>query len=62
MGEGALPPGIACDDLAAVHVVGTEVAEVLASDRAAGARRVEPGEHGDIVETPFEVRMVEPST
>ena len=29
VGEGALPPGIACDDLAAVHFVGTEVAEVL---------------------------------
>lgn len=62
VGEGALPPGIACDDLASVHVVGTEVAEVLASDRAAGARRVEPGEHGDVVETPFEVRRLEPAT
>ena len=62
VGEGALPPGIACDDLAAVHVVDTEVAEVLASDRKAGARRVAPGAHGDVVETPFEARVLEPAT
>ncbi len=61
VGEGALPPGIACDDLAAVHLEGTEVAEVLASDRAAGARRVEPGEHGDVAETPLDVRRLEPA-
>jgi peptidase E len=62
VGEGVLPPGIACDDLAAVHLVGTEVAEVVISDADAGARRVEPGEQGDIVETPYEVRLLaEPS-
>jgi peptidase E len=59
VGEGVLPPGIACDDLAAVHVVGKDVAEVLVSDRDAGARRIEPGEHGDVVETPFETRLLE---
>jgi peptidase E len=59
VGEGALPPGIACDDLAAVHVVDTEVADVLASDAGAGARRVEPGAHGDVVETALEVRLLE---
>lgn len=59
VGEGALPAGIACDDLAAVHVVDTEVADVLASDAGAGARRVEPGAHGDVVETPLEVRLLE---
>ena len=53
-----LPPGIACDDLAAVHILGTEVAEVVVSDRDAGARRVAPGAHGD-VETPFETRILE---
>jgi hypothetical protein len=42
--------------------VGTEVAEVVISDADAGARRVEPGEQGDIVETPYEVRLLaEPS-
>ncbi len=55
VGEGALPPGIACDDLAAVHLIGDEVAEVLASDPAAGARRVAPGPQGGVVDTPFEV-------
>jgi peptidase E len=59
IGEAVLPPGIACDDLAAVHIVGTDVAEVLASDRRAGVRRVEPGERGDVVETPFAVRVLE---
>lgn len=59
VGEGVLPPGIACDDLAAVHLVGTEVAEVVVSDRDSGARRVAPGEHGDVVETPFETRLLE---
>jgi peptidase E len=59
VGEGVLPPGIACDDLAAVHVVGTEVAEVVSSDPGAGARRIEPVEHGDVVETPFDVHVLE---
>ena len=54
-----LPPGIACDDLAAVHILGTEVAEVVVSDRDAGARRVAPGAHGDVIETPFETRILE---
>jgi dipeptidase E len=56
--EGLLPPGIACDDLAAVHFVGTEVAQVLVSSASAGARRVAPGEHGDVVETPFDARRL----
>jgi len=59
VGEGALPPGIACDDLAAVHFAGTDVAEVLVSDAGAGAWRVEPGALGDVVETPFELRGLE---
>ena len=59
VGEGALPPGIACDDLAAVHLVGTDVEQVLASDRGAGARRVVPGDHGDVVETELEVHVLD---
>jgi dipeptidase E len=62
VGEGALPPGIACDDLAAVHFVGTEIAEVVASDPNAGARRIEPGEHGDVVEAPLDVRQLDAAT
>ena len=62
VGEGLLPPGIACDDLAAVHLVGPEVAEVLVSDPGAGARRVEPGERGDVVETPLVTRLLEAAT
>jgi dipeptidase E len=58
VGEGVLPPGIACDDLASVHLVGAEVAEVLVSDPGAGARRVEPGPQGDIVEEPLEARLL----
>ncbi len=58
VGEGLLPAGIACDDLAAVHLVGTEVAEVLVSSASAGARRVEPGERGDVVETPLDARLL----
>ncbi len=58
VGEGVLPQGIACDDLAAVHLVDGEVAEVLASHPDAGARRVAPGERGDVVEEPFEVRLL----
>jgi dipeptidase E len=59
IGDGALPAGIACDDLAAVHLVGTDVAEVLASAPAAGARRVSAGEHGEVVEESFAVRVLE---
>jgi dipeptidase E len=59
VGEGVLPAGIACDDLASVHLVGTEVAEVLASSPTAGARHVATGERGDVVEEAFEVRLLE---
>ena len=31
---------------------------MLVSDPAAGVRRVEPGEHGDVVETPLETRLL----
>ena len=58
VGKGVLPPGIACDDLAAVHMVGTEVAEVLVSDPGAGARRVEPGSQGNVVEVALEARLL----
>jgi hypothetical protein len=47
------PPGYAADDCAALHFVGTELREVVASSPAARAYRVEPG-----VETPLEPRLL----
>jgi len=44
--EGALPPGIAIDDGAAVLFNGTELAEVVASREGATAYRVSPGRDG----------------
>jgi dipeptidase E len=52
------PPGIACDDLAAVHYVGTELAEVVASDASAGAFRVDRGVDGSVEEEALPVRRL----
>jgi hypothetical protein len=41
-----------------VHLTGTEVTEVLVSDPNAGARRIEPGAQGDVVEVPLEARLL----
>lgn len=43
VGEGALPPGIGCDDMAAVHLVDALVAEAVASRPGAAAYRVTGG-------------------
>lgn len=48
------PSGIAADDAAALHYVGTELSEVVATRDGAGAYRVEPGG-----ETPIEARLLE---
>jgi len=55
---GGFPPGIACDDLAAVHHVGTELAEVVASDASAGAYRVVRGVDGIVHEEALPVRTL----
>jgi peptidase E len=55
--SGALPEGVGCDDFAAVHVVGTEIAEAVASAPRAGVYRVSAGS-GAVVETPLDVRML----
>jgi len=47
------PPGLAADDGAALHFVGTELHEVVAVGDGARAYRVEPG-----VETPIEPRIL----
>lgn len=57
VGEGVLPGGIACDDLAAVHFDGVEVAEVVASSPSARAYRVEAGDRGP-TEEPFEAGLL----
>jgi dipeptidase E len=44
--DGNLPPGIACDDFAAVHFLGNEVVDVVATRKGAGATRVTPGAEG----------------
>ena len=41
--DNGFPSGYAADDGAALHFVGTELREVLASREGAGAYRVEPG-------------------
>ncbi|MGZ8600147.1 MAG: Type 1 glutamine amidotransferase-like domain-containing protein, partial [Actinomycetota bacterium] len=54
------PPGIACDDLAAVHYVGSELAEVVASDASARAYRVTGGTGGTVAEEALPVRPLDP--
>ena len=47
------PPGVAADDLVALHYVGTELREVVAARADARAYRVDPGN-----ETPIESRLL----
>jgi peptidase E len=51
--DGGLPPGFAADDGVALHFVGTELREVVASQPGARAYRVEAG-----AETPLEPRLL----
>jgi dipeptidase E len=53
------PTGIACDDLAAVHYVGTDVAEVVASDPTARAYRVDRGTDGSVAEEALPARPLD---
>lgn len=60
IGDGTLPPGIACDDFAAVHLVGTAVHAVVASRGGAGAYRVTSTGDG-VREEPMDVvRLPDP--
>ena len=54
--EGTLPAGLACDDFAAVHLIGTELFEVVASRTQAGAYRIVRGEDGQASEEPLSVK------
>jgi dipeptidase E len=57
--DGTLPVGIACDDFAAVHFVGTELLEAVAAKEGAGAYRVTPGSgDGGVVEEPLPTRLL----
>jgi dipeptidase E len=57
VGDGSLPPGLAVDDGAAAHFVGTELTEVVASRRNATAHRVDMAS-GDVKESPLEARYL----
>ena len=57
--DGTLPPGIACDDLAAAHIVGADLAEIVVSADGSGARRVEPDDRGGASETVLPARLLE---
>ena len=52
------PPGIAIDDDAACHFVGTELLEVVSARPGATAYRVGPGPDGTAVETPLDARAL----
>ena len=56
---GTLPPGIASDDLAAAHIVGADLAEIVVSAEGSGARRVEPDDRGGASETVLPARLLE---
>jgi dipeptidase E len=56
VGSGQLPPGIACDDYAAAHFVGTGLHEAVASKTGAGAYRVTRAAGDAAAEEPLPVR------
>ncbi len=58
VGSGALPAGIACDDYAAAHFLGTDLLEAVASKPGAGAYRVARGSGGGADEEPIPVRAL----
>ena len=57
--SGALPGGIACDDLAAVHFSGTQLVEAIAAEPRAGAYRVKRS-GAQAVEEHLRVRVLRP--
>jgi dipeptidase E len=58
VGERSLPAGLACDDLAAVHVVDADVAEIVASAPGSRAYRVSPADDAVATEEPLDVRTI----
>ncbi len=57
VGSGGLPPGYACDEFAAVHLVDGELREAVASRPGARAFRVDAVD-GATRETPLDVRLL----
>ena len=58
VGSGAVPPGFAVDDFAALLVCGTEVREAVSSRPGARVLRVEADGEGGTVERPMSVRVL----
>jgi dipeptidase E len=58
VGAGELTGGIACDDFAGVHFVGTELHEVVASREGAGAYEVALDRDARVTEDPLSVRYL----
>ena len=56
--SGALPPGLACDDFAAVRFSGTELVEAVASRPGASCYRIARGAGGDAEEEPVRTRCL----
>ena len=56
--SGALPPGYAADDGAALVFRGTELVEVVSERAEARAYRVELGADGTAIDTPIEARLL----
>ena len=57
VGDG-FPAGIAIDDDAAVHYVGTEIMEVVSAREGATAYRVERAADGEVIETALSARAL----
>lgn len=58
VGDGTLPAGFAVDDGAALVIRGHDVNEVVVSDQAAGAWRVEPDGAGGAIESALATRFL----
>lgn len=56
--SGELPPGLAADDYAAAHFVGSDLAEAVASKAGAAVYRVTRGSSGESVEEQLPTRTV----
>jgi peptidase E len=56
--DGALPPGMACDDGAAAHFIDDSLAEFVADRPAARGYVVEPADNGTAIERVAETRLL----
>ncbi len=56
--SGDLPPGVACDDGAAAHYVGTELTEIVAETPGATGYLVTPDGAGGFLEAPLPARLL----